>query len=157
MFLIVAGCFTTKAIAQQDTTSIQELLKEKDSQNWNSYNRCDMVSFRQYISDDVEFYHDKGGITRGAAALVASVENNLCKKPGFHLRRAVVTGSLAIYPLEQNGATYGAVVSGQHDFFITENGKPEFNSGRARFTHLWILKNGAWKMTRILSYDHREK
>jgi hypothetical protein len=49
---------------------------------------------------------------------------------------------------------YGAIVTGDHQFFITEPGKPEFLAGRAFFTHLMLLKSGKWKMARILSYEH---
>ena len=57
----------------------------------------------------------------------------------------------------QNGnEIYGAIISGEHKFYITEKGKPEYQSGVANFTQLWQLKNGVWKMTRILSYNHHE-
>ena len=57
----------------------------------------------------------------------------------------------------QNGnEIYGAIISGEHKFYITEKGKPEFQSGVANFTQLWQIKNGAWKMTRILSFNHHE-
>ena len=143
------------AQAQVQQANLQRTIYEKDSLFWKAYNDCDIAVFRKYVSDDVEFYHDKGGITSGIEALAASVENNLCKKPGFRLRRAVVPGTLQIYPLEKNGSVYGAVVSGDHDFFISENGKAEFHSGRAKFTHLWMLGKNEWKMKRIISYDHR--
>ncbi|MGD4956904.1 hypothetical protein QT827_22445, partial [Xanthomonas citri pv. citri] len=51
---------------------------------------------------------------------------------------------------------YGAIISGEHNFYITQKGKNEFHSGVANFTQLWQLQNGKWKMTRILSYNHHE-
>jgi hypothetical protein len=52
------------------------------------------------------------------------------------------------------GKVYGAVMTGEHLFYLREPGKAEFPDGRARFAHLWLLKDGAWRMARVLSYDH---
>ena len=49
---------------------------------------------------------------------------------------------------------YGAILSGEHVFYVRQKGKPEVLDGRAKFTHLWLLKDGVWKMSRVLSYDH---
>lgn len=49
---------------------------------------------------------------------------------------------------------YGAVVTGEHVFFLTEPGKPEVQNGRASFTHMMVAKGGEWKIARILSYEH---
>jgi hypothetical protein len=157
ILIFLLSALAINANAQTSASDLQQLIHEKDSLFWNAYNHCDIASCRKYLADDVEFYHDKGGITLGAEALLSTLENNLCKRQGFKLRRALVPGSLYIYPMEKNGTIYGAVISGDHDFFITENGKPEFNSGRAKFTHLWLLSNSEWKMSRILSYDHKAK
>jgi hypothetical protein len=57
----------------------------------------------------------------------------------------------------QNGdEIYGAIILGEHDFYITEKGKSEYHSGTANFTQLWLRKNGGWKMARILSFNHHE-
>jgi hypothetical protein len=56
--------------------------------------------------------------------------------------------------MHANGKLYGAVISGEHLFYNTTKGGPEALAGRARFTHMLLLKDGAWKMSRVLSYDH---
>src|SRR2546429_5110218 len=33
-----------------------------------------------FLAEDVEFYHDQGGVTLGRAALTESVKNNICGK-----------------------------------------------------------------------------
>jgi hypothetical protein len=154
IILFVVQLISTDGHAQMKLTDLKSTLFEKDSLFWKSYNSCDLVSFRKFFTDDIEFYHDKGGVTLGIEALTNSISQNLCGKQGFKLRRAVVPGTLNIYPLEKNGTIYGALVSGEHDFFVTENNKPEFHSGRAKFSHLWILTGNEWKMSRVLSYDH---
>ncbi|WP_157717331.1 hypothetical protein [Christiangramia echinicola] len=48
----------------------------------------------------------------------------------------------------------GAVLSGEHLFYIQEENSERLD-GQAKFNHLWLLKEGEWKMHRVLSYDHR--
>jgi hypothetical protein len=33
-------------------------------------------------------------------------------------------------------------------------GAPECPVGEAKFLHIWQLKDGTWKLTRVVSYDH---
>lgn len=49
---------------------------------------------------------------------------------------------------------YGAIQSGEHQFFIREKGKEDAIGGQAKFTTVWTKKNGNWMMSDILSYDH---
>jgi hypothetical protein len=56
--------------------------------------------------------------------------------------------------LQKGNEIYGAIISGEHLFYITEKGKSEYLDGQALFTDLWLLKNDQWKMARILSYNH---
>jgi hypothetical protein len=80
-----------------------------------------------------------------AATLVESVKNNICGK----VRRELVAGSLEVYPLHG----YGALELGVHRF--THPGRDDIEAvGEAKFVQLWQLKDGAWKITRVISYDH---
>jgi Domain of unknown function (DUF4440) len=152
--LFIGGFFSTTAVAQTEKEKVTSLIFHKDSLFWNAYNSCDIATFKEFITDDVEFYHDKGGITSGAADLAASIKNNLCSNSEYHLRREVVSGTVKIFPLQKGGIIYGAIFSGEHYFYLTEKDKKERRDGWAKFTHLWILTEGVWKMSRILSYDH---
>ena len=95
------------------------------------------------VADDVEFYHDQGGLTLGNAALTESIRKNICG----HVTRQLTPGTLKVYPMKG----LGAIEIGTHRFF--ENGSPTA-SGVAEFTMLWLYKDGAWKISRVLSYDH---
>src|SRR4051794_5608607 len=117
ILVFIIQFLTINSFGQLTATELTQTIHEKDSLFWNAYNNCDLPNFRKYIVDSVEFYHDKGGITLGIDALVKSFKENICEKKGFHLRRALVPGTLAIYPMENNGVIYGAVISGDHDFF----------------------------------------
>jgi Domain of unknown function (DUF3471)/Domain of unknown function (DUF4440) len=140
--------------SQQDTLSA--LLLHEDAVFWEAYNRCDVEKMSQFFWTDVEFYHDKGGPTIGLGPLTETFEKNLCSNPNFHLRREAIPATIQIYPLQKNGVIYGAVFSGEHYFYINDNGKPEYRDGWAKFFHLWLLKDGTWKIARVVSYDHRD-
>lgn len=117
-----------------------------DGEVFDAFNRCDLEKFGSYFTEELEFYHDNGGLTnRTRQSLVESVKNNICGK----VYRVLVPESLEVYPM--NG--YGAVEIGVHRFY--HPGKDSTESvGEAKFVHLWQNKDGAWKITRVISYDH---
>ena len=153
---VVAVLSSLTAAAQTEHEKLTATILHLDSAFWNAYNRCDTATFKNYFTDDVEFYHDKGGITNTSSSVVDLMNKNLCSNNNFRLRREGVPGTIKVYPMEDNGKIYGAVISGEHLFYITANGKPEYLDGRALFTHLWLLKDGVWKMSRVLSYNHHD-
>ena len=55
--------------AQSAEEKLAKTILYKDSLFWVTYNNCDYSNFGQFFTDDVEFYHDKGGITNGVTAL----------------------------------------------------------------------------------------
>lgn len=136
-----------------DEQAIQKILK-KDSLFWMGYNKCDTTGYNQMFTKDLEFYHDKGGITLGADTLAMTLQRNLCSNPDFRLRREEVKGTVKVFMLHNSGVIYGAILSGEHVFFVLEKGKDARLDGKAKFTHLWLLTDNVWKMKRILSYDH---
>ncbi len=96
------------------------------------------------VEDNLEFYHDKTGLTVGKQPFLDAIRNNICGKT----QRTLVPGSLEIYPLKD----YGAVEIGVHRF--SHPGHPEFDAGEAKFITLWHYKDGTWKISRAISYDH---
>ena len=144
------------SLFSQSNNDITQLILHKDSAFWKAYNACDTTGMRQFIADDIEFYHDKGGAQFGIEQMMGITRKNLCSNySDFHLRREAVAGTVQVFPMKNSDTIYGAVISGQHYFYINQKGKKEFRDGLARFTHLWLLKDGVWKMARVLSFDHR--
>lgn len=131
--------------------SVQNLIIEKDSVFWKAYNECDIATMENFLSADLEFYHDKNGIERGLENLSESLSNGLCKTGKNHLRREVVPNTVNVFPLKDKDSIYGAIITGEHLFYSNESGNSE---GKAKFSHLWLLEDGKWKMHRVFSYDH---
>ncbi|WP_276485878.1 DUF3471 domain-containing protein [Paraflavitalea pollutisoli] len=145
---------TSPEAAQSNVDELKAIILQGDSLFWAGYNTCDTSLTGRFIADNLEFFHDKGGLTKGKAALQLSLKKNLCSNPDWHLRRVAVPGTVQFFPLANNGELYGAILQGEHYFYVTEKGKPEFRDGRAHFNHLWLKENGRWVMVRILSYNH---
>lgn len=142
--------------AQNEKETLDQTILQQDGAFWEAYNHCDVEKMSQFFWPDIEFYHDKGGPTIGLGPLTETLRKNLCGNyPKFRLRREMVPGTVKVFPLQNNGVTYGAVLSGEHYFYINDNGKPEYRDGVAKFFHLWLVKDGTWKMARVMSYDHR--
>jgi hypothetical protein len=153
---LVLAASSAYGFAQTEEQKLTATILHLDSAFWNAYNSCDSAHFKDFFTDDVEFYHDKGGVTTDAKSLIEALNKNICGNANSHLRREAVAGTVKVYPMRNGDQMYGAIISGQHGFYITEKGKPEFHSGDADFTQLWVLKDGVWKMSRILSYNHHE-
>jgi hypothetical protein len=108
-----------KAQVNEDSLVIKTILKD-DSIFWFGYNNCNMPLMQQYIADDIEFYHDKGGITLGAKDLTSALQKNICGNDSIKIRREVVKGSVNVFTLKNGNIIYGAVISGEHLFYVTE-------------------------------------
>ena len=103
------------------------------------------------VAPDVEFYHDKTGLTQGREALVRSLMKGPCGTPGLHVRREVVANSVAVDPVPG----HGAVMTGEHRFYAKQGEAPERLDGDARFAVVWHKTGACWEMRRVLSYAHR--
>ncbi len=113
-----------------------------DTALFDAYNHCDLAKMGSMVAEDLEFYHDQTGLSVGRQSLLDGVKNNICGK----VQRELV-GTLEVYPLKG----YGAVEIGVHRF--THPGDPG-NVGEAKFVQLWQLKDGSWKLARVISFDH---
>ena len=130
----------------QSQAELDKVVTALDTALFDAYNQCDLVKFRSLLADDVEFYHDKGGVTLGAGKLTESIKTNIC---GGDVRRELVPGTLEAHPMQG----YGAIEIGMHRFL---HPKTHGVTGEGKFITLWQYKDGAWKVTRALSFDHHE-
>ncbi|MCB9251495.1 MAG: class A beta-lactamase-related serine hydrolase [Flavobacteriales bacterium] len=155
-FRILLIC--SNLFAQVDvSTELYKIIKTKDSLLFNvGFNNCDIIQFENLVSDNFEFYHDKSGITSSKSEFISSIKDGICKLT-YKPRRELIEGSLEVYPLENNGVLYGAIQIGRHRFYAIEKDKTEHLTSIAKYSHVWLIENGNWKLSRGLSFDHQEK
>lgn len=149
--------FSGHILSQEAADSeLFKTLKRNDSLLFDAgFNNCDIAAFEHLIAEDLEFYHDQGGLTTNKKDFLTNVRNNICSSPSKKPIRKLDLESLQVYPLYHNGKLYGAIQKGSHDFFIKEPGKELYQTSTALFTHVWLLKDGDWTLKRVLSFDHR--
>jgi uncharacterized protein (TIGR02246 family) len=133
----------SRGVAPED--DLYKTIAALDTAVFDAYNTCALEKFGSYFAEDIEFYHDQGGVSRGLQTLKDAVKNNICGKT----RRELVPGTLQVHRMKN----YGALEIGVHRFHAPEKDAPA--RGEAQFIHLWQEKDGVWKITRVISYDHR--
>ena len=130
----------------KNQADLDKAITELDKQLFDAYNQCDLKKFDSLLADDVEFYHDQGGVTLGHEKLTESIKNNICTGD---TQRVLVPGTLKIYYMKG----YGAIEMGVHRFLHPKT-EAVNGTGEGSFVHLWRYRDGVWKVTRVLSYDH---
>jgi len=147
---IATSLLMVSAALRADGPDDESQVRTADAQFWQAYNTCDMKAMGDLLTEDIEFYHDKTGLTSSRPAVIESLRKGPCADPHMRLRREAVAASLKFHALKGGYA----ILSGQHRFYAQESGKPEHLDGQAEFTTVWQFADGHWRMHRVLSYDH---
>jgi hypothetical protein len=136
-----------EASAQNNKTqdSLYYQVLHLDSVVFTAFNNRDLQKFNSFFVKDLEFFHDKGGLT-GYQQTVDFLKRLADTKSD--LKRELVKEATEIYPIPG----YGAIQIGVHKFIHTENGKIEI--GHFKFVHIWKQTGNDWQITRVVSYDH---
>lgn len=119
-------------------------IQSLDTKLFDAYNHCDLTTLELMVSEDLEFYHDRTGLSVGKAPFLAAIKQNICGK----VQRSLLPTTLEVYPLKG----FGAVEIGVHRF--RQPAHPEEGEGDAKFVMLWQNQDGTWKLTRVISYYH---
>jgi hypothetical protein len=147
MFLILflSGCSVVVGQNKKTDEKLYAQVAHLDSVVFNAFNNRDTTTFKRFFTEDLEFYHDKGGLT-GYAETIGFMRSTANNNNG--LKRDLVPGTLEVYPIPN----YGAMEIGSHRFCHQENGKQD--CGTFRFVHIWKQVGNEWKISRVVSYDH---
>ena len=149
LILFILACSTRK-IQQSagvppyvpEDKAFYDTIVRLDSLLFDAYNNCKIDQFAELISEDIEFYHDRGGLTTSKNEIVESIKKYICGK----VTRELLKGSIEVYKIPG----YGAVEMGAHRF--SNNQEKEAGPSRfSKFVHNWEWKNGQWKLARVVS------
>ena len=127
-------------------SEIFQTIARMDQMIFDAFNAHDVDRLMSYFTEDLEFYHDTGGVENyaqndaGFRKMFASVPD---------IRRDLVKESLEVYPIKD----FGAMEIGQHRFCHKENGKDD--CGTFGFAMVWKKVGDSWKISRVLSYGHK--
>tara|TARA_R110002167_G_scaffold266779_3_gene473564 strand:+ start:1436 stop:1927 length:492 start_codon:yes stop_codon:yes gene_type:complete len=123
-----------------DTELYREIVA-MDSIFFNAYNSCDLNKQASIYSDNIEFYHDKGGLMTSKQDIMDGTEKNICGK----VTREVLKESIEVYPIKG----YGAVQIGFHKFHNKQ--EPDATSYPSKFIIIWQNVNDSWRITKVVS------
>jgi hypothetical protein len=145
LILTILTLFTASAQVTENTISeekeLHQIISDLDRIFFTAYNTCDLETQEQLISEDLEFYHDKGGLSTSKTEMLAALKNNICGK----IRRELVEGSIEVTEIPD----FGAVQMGLHKFYNNE--EPNAISKPSKFVTLWKKTAQSWQMTRVIS------
>lgn len=159
LFPIVAAALLSQAEASPATAGpvaspamIEELELLDAALFEAAFETCDVELVDRLIADDLEFYHDKDGLSYTSDEAFLEELNCLSQGEGDpRFVRRLVPGTLETF---QMGDTH-ALQTGRHNFYQLMDDGPDIFRETARFTSLWRRAGESWELVRVISYDHR--
>ncbi|WP_259400372.1 nuclear transport factor 2 family protein [Pseudoalteromonas sp. SG41-2] len=135
-------------VSQADVTDLQSKMMRLDTALFDSFNHCNnpvqLAKHASYFAEDVEFYHDNGGVTWDRNSMIANTKQYACGK----YTRELVSGTFEVFTIKD----FGVMTKGTHIF--CQNGGNKCD-GKADFVMLWHDLGDKLEITRVLSYGHR--
>jgi len=142
--ILTLTCFKTEkdpVDKATDPKSLYDTIAAMDARWEDAYNTCKLDVMEEIISEDLEFYHDQGGLMTSKQKLNDALKANICGKVTRELKK----GSLEVYAIRG----YGAVEMGLHGFH--NNQEPNAQLHYSKFVHIWKRDQGKWRITRVIS------
>ena len=151
LFLLLVSCSTSKSNDYQltknytpDNPELYKTIVKLDSVFFDAYNHCDtkFETYADFYTEDIEFYHDQGGLSNSKKDILEGTKNYICGK----VTRTLVPGSIEVYPIKD----YGAIEIGLHSFSNNTN-PPDEPKKISRFTIFWKKTAEGWKIAKVVS------
>ncbi len=127
-----------------DDRQLFNTIVKLDSIFFGAYNTCNLnlEKYGAFFSENIEFYHDKGGLMTSKQDIIVATQKNICGR----VTRELVKGSIEVYPVKN----FGAIEIGLHKFH--NNQEPIGTLSKVgRFLIVWENKNEEWKIKRVVS------
>ncbi|MDT0583638.1 DUF4440 domain-containing protein [Brumicola blandensis] len=144
-FTLVLSILSLNVVADLD---LEDKMRQADHDLFDSFNKCadknELEKHRSFFAQDIEFYHDNGGVTWDRASMIVNTKNNVCG----NFYRKLLPESFQVFPIK----SFGAITQGTHIFCSFDTDVCE---GKADFTMIWQSLDDKYVVTRALSYGHR--
>jgi hypothetical protein len=136
---------TTAYTYKPDDQNLHNTIVRMDSLFFYAYNTCDvnLEQYGKFYAENVEFFHDKGGLMTSKQDIIDGTKRNVCGK----VTRELIPGSIEVYPINN----YGAIEMGLHKFHNKEEDESKHPSSIGKFIAIWQLQNNEWKITKVVS------
>jgi hypothetical protein len=99
-----AAPMTSDAKKSADQEHLFDTISELDAEFFDAFNHCsspdELKKHASYLNENVEFYHDKGGVSWTRKDYIDKTRANVCG----NFRRVLTTGSLQVFPIKDYGA-----------------------------------------------------
>ena len=155
-FLAVTAMPVAASAQVAQTASLYSQIMQADRILFEEgFNQCKLDRLDAIVSDDFHFLHDQNG-AQDRAQFLKGFQDSICSNPARKPIRKAVPGTIDVFALHNEGKIYGAIETGQHDFYIREPGKPLYKTDAGRFTNVWLRGKAGWQLAESLSYDHHE-
>jgi len=119
---------------------LYQTIVRMDSLYFDTYNHSKAALMDSLTADNIEFYHDRGGLMTSKQELLQSIQKNIFGK----VQRVLTPGSIEVYQIPG----YGAIEFGYHSF---RNLVEHSESQPAKFVIIWRLAGSKWQITRVVS------
>lgn len=118
-----------------------------DRRMFEAFNRRDAATLAAHFSDQLEFFHDRGGLA-GKAQTMRQLAANFGRTDRT-VRRELIEEGHEIHPLPG----IGAMQIGRHRFCSRDGDQPEQCSVYG-FSTVWQETAAGWQQWRVMSYGH---
>lgn len=157
----LAACGTSASIVVAETVKDEEAqesvaahLAVLDARLFKAaFEDCDMSVLEKLLDEDLEFYHDRDGLSYTTGkSFIADVAKD-CASGSAGGKRVLVPDSMTTHMI----GDFGAMQMGRHEFHEIVPNAPSIAREKGVFIHMWKRtpeKDDGWQITRIISYDH---
>ena len=131
--------------ATAEEPSLRDTVLALDKQLFDAFNERDVDTFKRMFDEDIEFFHDIGGLSDYDQAITNTAQ---LFERDTGLTRELLLDSVSVYPVPD----FGAIQVGKHRFCHPENGV--MDCGTFDFLHIWRQQEDSWTLVRVVSYGH---
>lgn len=141
----LCGWLSASPAQAQEHSDLYAQIKQADARFFAAFNACDIDTLADMFSPQLEFYHDKSGLSNYAQNMAAT--QKLCDRQ-LGLVRTLNEQSMQVYPVPG----FGAMQIGGHTFCHQVDSKQD--CGTFGFTNIWQRTDSGWLLHRVASYGH---